>query len=71
MAEIARALKREASSLPTRAESYLMHVKSNITKEVREEASQISPSNFDNHTDMSQMESGDYFLFCFAAFVCI
>ncbi|KAG8658701.1 hypothetical protein MANES_03G176500v8 [Manihot esculenta] len=61
VAEIARALKREASSLPTRAESYLMHVKSNITKEVREEASQISPSNFDNHTDMSQMESDGVF----------
>ncbi|XP_021674719.2 uncharacterized protein LOC110660661 isoform X2 [Hevea brasiliensis] len=56
VAEIAKASKHEASLLPAAAESYLMHVKSNIMKEVRQESRQGSPSHFDNHIDMSQME---------------
>eukprot|EP00257_Ricinus_communis_P015582 XP_015573531.1 uncharacterized protein LOC8280892 isoform X1 [Ricinus communis] len=56
VAEIAKASKREASSLLANAELYLSHVKAKVEKEVRLESRQGSPSHSDNHTNMLQME---------------
>ncbi|XP_065863276.1 uncharacterized protein [Euphorbia lathyris] len=54
--EIANASKREASSLPSSAESYLKTVKSKVETEVRLESHEGSPSNYDNHIDTSPLE---------------
>ncbi|KAI5582126.1 hypothetical protein BDE02_07G065100 [Populus trichocarpa] len=60
VAEIGKASKHEASSLPTNAESYLMHVKSKVSdmgKGKKLESHENSTSYYDNDIDMSDMES--------------
>uniref|UniRef100_B9HGV4 ARM repeat superfamily protein n=1 Tax=Populus trichocarpa TaxID=3694 RepID=B9HGV4_POPTR len=60
VAEIGKASKHEASSLPTNAESYLMHVKSKVSdmgKGKKLESHEKSTSYYDNDIDMSDMES--------------
>ncbi|KDP40201.1 hypothetical protein JCGZ_02199 [Jatropha curcas] len=57
VAEITKASKHEASSLPGDAESYLIQLKSKVgRKEARLELSQGSKSRCENHIDTSQME---------------
>lgn len=60
VAEIGKASKHEASSLPTNAESYLMHVKSKVSdmgKGKKLESHENSTSYYDKDIDMSDMES--------------
>ncbi|WCJ23816.1 ARM repeat superfamily protein [Euphorbia peplus] len=54
--EIVNASKREASSLPTSAESYLKTVKSNMEREVRLDSHEVTPPDFDNHSDTPPLE---------------
>ncbi|KAF9678708.1 hypothetical protein SADUNF_Sadunf07G0063200 [Salix dunnii] len=64
VAEIGKASKREASSLPTNAESYLMHVKSKISdmeKGVKLESHENSTSYYEMHGNES--EQCENFLF--------
>lgn len=59
VAEIAKASKHEACTLPSQAESYFMHVKSIIFKMEKNtggESKQCSKSSFDDNIDISHVE---------------
>lgn len=62
VAEIARVSKYESSSLPSKAATYLGHVKSTISnegKQAKSKSGEVSRSCYDDEMKISSMESGD------------
>lgn len=62
VAEIARVSKHESNSLPSKAASYVSHVKSLISNEGKQaefEFGGVSRSCYDDDINISSLESGD------------